>query len=83
MFIRRSNSNYTLRYRLITTNTHESLNAAAIHRVITRSLLRFKVRSIETIQRILSAAQIGFILCHSSLIRWMFKYRTLSFVVRV
>ncbi|KAF5797956.1 hypothetical protein HanXRQr2_Chr07g0286981 [Helianthus annuus] len=50
--------------------------------VLTRSLLRFIFRPINISNGCLSATHIRVILCRSSLIRWMFKYRTLSFVVK-
>ncbi|KAJ0487649.1 hypothetical protein HanHA89_Chr14g0592721 [Helianthus annuus] len=53
------------------------------NRVITRSLLRFIFRPISISNGCLSAAHIRVILCRSSLNRWLFKYRTLSFVVRI
>ncbi|KAF5771531.1 hypothetical protein HanXRQr2_Chr13g0566021 [Helianthus annuus] len=51
--------------------------------VLTRSLLRFIFRPINISNGCLSATHIRVILCRSSLNRWMFKYRTLSFVVRI
>ncbi|KAJ0493803.1 hypothetical protein HanIR_Chr12g0590181 [Helianthus annuus] len=53
------------------------------YRVLTRSLLRFIFRPINISNGCLSATHIRVILCRSSLSRWMFKYRTLSFVVRI
>ncbi|KAJ0599360.1 hypothetical protein HanIR_Chr03g0103991 [Helianthus annuus] len=82
------------------THDHEMLLR---YRVLTRSLLRFNIRSIETIRQMfkcfsnwvytllfvviptgcLSVARTQAILCHSLRIHWMFKYCTLSFVVRI